>query len=103
MNIADGTHKGFHVIESLSPHQLESGMVTQHELDMARRWSDSITAPEDTGWLDGWLGQDYPFSFKYAESANTDQVFTSDSLAQGITIAINSAPGAELIQYERIH
>jgi len=53
------------IIDVLLPHQLESGLVTQSEMDLARRWTEVITSDADGDWLDQWLGASLPFSFRF--------------------------------------
>jgi hypothetical protein len=52
-------------VESLLPHQLESGLVTQSEMDLAQRWVAAVGSGSRPEWLDGWLGTALPFSFRY--------------------------------------
>lgn len=58
---------GEEVVRRLAPHQAESGLVTESEMDLAREW---VTALSRSGgpaeWLDGWLSSSVPFSFACA-------------------------------------
>ena len=53
------------VVDVLPSHQLESGLATQGEMDLARRWTEAIMPDLDGGWLDQWLGTSLPFSFRF--------------------------------------
>jgi alpha-galactosidase len=62
------------VVDFMSPHQLEGGLVTRSELQLAEHWTRAVTldGKEKSPWLDQWLGTAVPFSFRYGgkESAS---------------------------------
>ena len=64
------------IVDGLLSHQLESGLVTQGEINLANRWVETITQDDKSeNWLDSWLGLSLPFSFKY-DGKESDSVLS---------------------------
>jgi len=70
MKMQDRSYAKVPIVETLPPHLAQSSTVTQAEMDLARRWSESLSPiVPDSGsnetLLDGWLGGGLPFDFRY--------------------------------------
>jgi len=88
------------MIDVLPSHQLESGLVTQSEMDLARRWTEAITPDSDGDWLDQWLGASLPFSFRF-DGKESDSILsqweTQDEDNQKKFIWTDEATGLRII------
>jgi len=65
-----GSTEARQIADVLPPHQLESGLVTHKELQLAQQWGEAVTASSPKGshadmWLNRWLNIARPFSFRY--------------------------------------
>lgn len=88
-------------LSALAPHQLESGLVTEREIDRVRRWTRAVAHEEndalpEPAWLDDWLGTGIPFSFEYGGG-----VFAERSRSWDRQVTPGEAPAAQMIELRR--
>jgi len=89
------------IVDDLSSHQSESGIVTKNELYLAQQWAKAVT-PDDKGeltaddWLDQWLGTTLPFSFRYA-GKESDAILSEWQIQKGQSISNSNCEKNEFI------